>query len=126
MNFWSRLCVARVVGRLYADIAVALTLTSPLLQTQPCAPHSRGTSLDPQDETGRIFALLVHLLIVFSGLPLLLFTYVHNSFLREYLETLCSFPLPLVYSESLSMYTAEMSVFTLTYIYIYIYIYMLK
>ena len=61
-----------------------------LLQTQPYDPHGRGTSIHPQNETELRAALLIRLLISFSGFPLLLLTYVRNSFLREFVETICS------------------------------------
>ena len=52
VNFWRRLCVARVVGRISGYIAVALTLPSPLIWTQPCDLQSRETSLDTKTKLG--------------------------------------------------------------------------
>ena len=48
VNFWIRLRVARVVGWMSINLAVACALPSPLLRTRPCAPHSRVTSLNPK------------------------------------------------------------------------------
>ena len=41
-----RISVSWVVGQLSRNVAVAVTLSSPLLQTQPSAPHSIGTAID--------------------------------------------------------------------------------
>ena len=52
VNFWRRLSITRVVGQLSGDLYVALILLEPSLQTWPCEPHSRLTSLDPKTTLG--------------------------------------------------------------------------
>ena len=52
VNFWRRLCVAWVVGRMLGDASLALTLPSPLLWTWSCAMHSRVNSLDTKTKLG--------------------------------------------------------------------------
>ena len=49
-TLWIHLCVAQVVGQMYGDVTVAVTLPPPLLQTLPCATHCRGTSIDPKNK----------------------------------------------------------------------------
>ena len=49
VNYWLHILVAWVVGRLSGDIAVALTLPSPLLRTRPYVPIPDKPSLGLHD-----------------------------------------------------------------------------